>query len=584
MLSVRQMGRVMKRRVIDKCGLRCGLVILFVVLVSLVPSMARMAGMAGTSAAQVKQEVPKAESVKETRHPVVLGSQVLFYIRAPVKYLGPEARAKAISERATRLAEDVFVRPETLTIADDAFTTDIVAGDVIVMLVTDADAQADGRGWTRQELAKQYVEKLHAGIEQYRRDYSRKSILLGLLYSIIATVFLVGILLFLRKLRAKVDAFITARIAARIQAIHIQSFEIVRAQRLRTLLLGSLKFAEVFCVIIIFYAYVHIVLAFFPWTRGFASQLLHYVLLPFTVMGRAALAQVPNLFFLTILIVITRYALKLLRLFFAGVEAGRVTISGFDPEWAQPTAKIVRVLVVAFAAVVAFPYIPGSESPAFKGVSIFLGVLFSLGSSSAISNVVAGLTMTYRRAFKVGDRVGIGELRGDVTEMRLLVTHLKTPKNEEIVIPNSTILNSHVVNYSTEARKQGLILHTAITIGYDAPWRKVHELLISAALATANILREPRPFVLQTALNDFYVTYEINGYTDNPHAMLKTYSELHQNIQDKFNEGGMEIMSPHYTQLRDGNQVTIPEEYRSREYVPGSLRITGKITTDPERE
>jgi len=192
--------------------------------------------------------------------------------------------------------------------------------------------------------------------------------------------------------------------------------------------------------------------------------------------------------------------------------------------------------------------------------------------------------MTYRKAFKVGDRVGIGEFKGDVIEMRLLVTHLRTPKNEEVVIPNSTILNSQIVNYSTEAKKQGLILHTAITIGYDAPWRKVHELLNSAALATANILKEPPPFVLQTALNDFYVTYEINAYTDNPQAMLHTYSELHQNIQDTFNEGGVEIMSPHYTQLRDGNQVTIPEEYRPKDYVPGGLRVSTIAAADSVRK
>ena len=569
MLLGMKMGRVINKSIVA---------ILFVVLGSLLPFMAGMAG------AQAKQEAPKPEAAKEVAYPVGLGNEVLFYVRTPVKYIGPEARAKAISERATRLAEDVFLRPETITTADDGVTTDIVAGDRIVMLVTDLDAQADGRGRTRQELAKEYVEKLRAGIEQYRRDYSRKSILLGLLYSLIATIFLVGILLLIRRLRTRMDEFITARVAARIHAIHIQSLEIVRAQRIRALLLEGVKVAKILVVILVLYAYVHTILAFFPWTRGFAGQLLHYVLLPLAIMGRAALAQVPNLFFLAVLIVITRYVLKLLRLFFAGIEAGRVTISGFDPDWAQPTYKIVRVLVVAFAAVVAFPYIPGSDSPAFKGVSIFLGILFSLGSSSAISNVVAGLTMTYRKAFKVGDRVGIGEFKGDVIEMRLLVTHLRTPKNEEVVIPNSTILNSQIVNYSTEAKKQGLILHTAITIGYDAPWRKVHELLNSAALATANILKEPPPFVLQTALNDFYVTYEINPYTDNPQAMLHTYSELHQNIQDTFNEGGVEIMSPHYTQLRDGNQVTIPEEYRPKDYVPGGLRISTIAAADSVRK
>ena len=551
---------------------RRAVIILFVVLGLLLPAL---------SGAQVKQAAPKPEAVKAPAYPVVLGNEVLFYVRAPIKAYGPEERAKAASERVTKLAEDLYLRPESISVSDDVVTTDLVAGDRIVMSLTDLDAQAEGLGRTRQELAKEHAEKLRTGIEKYRRDFSRKSILLGVLYSVIATIFLLAILFFIRRLEARADAFIAARIAARIHAIHIQSFEILQAERLRALLVGGMKFAKVLIVLVILYSYIQTVLAFFPWTRGFASELIGYVFSPLTIMGKAILAEIPKLFFLAILIVITRYLLKLLRLFFAGIENRTVVISGFDADWAKPTYKIVRILVVAFAAVVAFPYIPGSDSPAFKGVSIFLGVLFSLGSSSAISNVVAGLTMTYRRAYKIGDRVGIGEFRGDVTEIRLLVTHLRTPKNEEVILPNSLILNTYVINYSTEARKQGLILHTSVTIGYGAPWRKVHELLISAALETESILKEPPPFVEQTALNDFYVTYEINAYTDNPHRMRQTYSELHQNIQDKFNEGGVEIMSPHYTQLRDGNEVTIPQEYLPADYRPGALRITQTGGGDP---
>jgi small-conductance mechanosensitive channel len=210
-------------------------------------------------------------------------------------------------------------------------------------------------------------------------------------------------------------------------------------------------------------------------------------------------------------------------------------------------------------AVVAFPYIPGSNSPAFKGVSIFLGVLLSLGSSSFISNTLAGLTMTYRRVFKVGDRVKIGEISGDVTEMRMLVTHLLSFKNEEIIVPNSVIFNSHVVNYSSQARKLGLILHTSVTIGYTAPWRQVHALLLQAAARTPGLLPSPPPFILQTSLDDFYVSYELNAHTDSPKEMIKTYSDLHQNIQDAFNEYGVQIMSPHYI-LDPESPAVVPRE------------------------
>jgi small-conductance mechanosensitive channel len=210
-----------------------------------------------------------------------------------------------------------------------------------------------------------------------------------------------------------------------------------------------------------------------------------------------------------------------------------------------------------------------------------VGVLFSLGSQSAVSNMIAGFALTYRRAFKIGDRVKIADFTGDVIETRLQVTILRTIKNEEIVVPNAMIMNGHVINYSAEAKERGLILHTTVTIGYDAPWRRVHELLLQAAETTEGVLREPAPFILQKSLDDFYVTYELNAYTDQSHGMTQIYSLLHQNIQDSFNKGGVEIMSPHYAQLRDGNKVTIPASYLPQDYVPGGLRIQ---RTDTQKE
>jgi small-conductance mechanosensitive channel len=202
--------------------------------------------------------------------------------------------------------------------------------------------------------------------------------------------------------------------------------------------------------------------------------------------------------------------------------------------------------VIAFGVIVAYPYIPGSESAAFKGISLFLGVVFSLGSSSAISNMIAGYTMTYRRAFKLGDRVQIGDVVGDVVEIRLQVTHLRSLKNEEVIIPNSLILNGQVMNYSSLAREDGLILHTTVGIGYEVPWRQVEAMLLTAAARTAGLRQEPRPFVLQRSLADFAVTYELNVYCDDAHRMMPLYTALHRNILDVFNEYGVQIMTPAY--------------------------------------
>jgi small-conductance mechanosensitive channel len=263
-------------------------------------------------------------------------------------------------------------------------------------------------------------------------------------------------------------------------------------------------------------------------------------------MGLAVINAVPSLVFLLILAIVIRYALKLLKLYFTGLQMETVQIKGFDPDWALPTFRILRLLVIVFALVVAYPYVPGSQSEAFKGISILVGVIFSLGSSSAVANVIAGYTMIYRRAFKVGDRIKIDTIIGDVTEMRLQVTHLRSPKNEEITIPNSTILSSSVTNFSRLAREQGLILHTTVGIGYETPWRQVEAMLLEAAQRTPGLLRKPAPFVLLLSLDDFAVTYELNVYCDQPQESLNLYAALHRNILDLFNEHGVQIMTPAY--------------------------------------
>ena len=513
-------------------------------------------------------------------YPVVLDGNTLFYVRQGYRAYTAEERARAAEARIRKFADDTALSLDSITIHDEGTATEVVAGDRIILSLSNTDAKAEGPKVTRTDLARQIAEKISTGVLKYRQEYSRKSILRSIILLLVVTALTIALLTGFHFLYRKLLAVITTRVAAGVRSVRIQSFEIIRADRIRQVLGTTVRLIRLSVVLIILYSYLHYALTLFPWTRPFAHALLGYMLVPLKALGKTFLAEIPNLFFIAVLVLITYYALKLMRHIFTEIEQGTITISGFYPEWGTPTYKICRILVISLAAVVAFPYIPGSSSPAFKGISIFLGVLFSIGSSSAVSNFVAGLVMTYRRAFLVGDRVKIGDFMGDVVAIRLQVTAIRTPKNEEIIIPNSTILNSHVVNYSMDAKTEGLILHTSVTIGYDAPWRKVHELLISAAESTESILKSPSPFVLQTGLNDFYVTYELNAYTDDPARMAFTYSGLHQNIQDKFNEAGVEIMSPHYTQLRDGHRVTIPGDYLPEGYVAPGLRIT-RVGEDP---
>lgn len=304
----------------------------------------------------------------------------------------------------------------------------------------------------------------------------------------------------------------------------------------------------------------------FEETAYLSGTLIDWLREPAKAIFKNFLNYLPDLGFLIVWCGFIFVLIRLLAVLTRWVDSGLIVLPGFHREWAEPTYRILVFLIIAFGLVVAFPYLPGGKSPAFQGVSIFIGVLISIGSGSAIGNVISGIILTYTRAFRIGDRVKIGDQMGDVIEKSMFVTRLRTIKNEDIVIPNSMVMSAHVVNYTEGKNSGGLILYTTITIGYDAPWKTVHQLMIDAALRTDGILQQPSPFVFQTALNDFNVAYQINAYTDRPSEMARIYSDLHRHIQDTFNEGGVEIMSPNYHAIRDGNQTTIPPSYLPPDY------------------
>jgi small-conductance mechanosensitive channel len=358
-----------------------------------------------------------------------------------------------------------------------------------------------------------------------------------------------------------------------IKPIRLKTVEVLSEQRIAEMLEGAFKALKLLSFGVLGYFYITVLFSFFPFTQTWAGTLFGYIINPLWNVLTAFVAYLPNLFFIIVIAYVTRYVIKFIRLIFDEIEKGSLALPGFYHEWADPTYKIVRFLILAFAGIVIFPYLPGASSPVFQGVSVFLGILFSLGSTSAIANIIGGVVLTYMRPFKIGDRVKIADTVGDITEKTLLVTRVRTVKNVDISIPNAMVLGSHIINFSSSAKDPGLILHTTVTIGYDAPWKKVHELLIAAAAAVPDLLKEPAPFVLQTSLDDSYVSYELNAYTDRPNSMAGTYSALHQNIQDRFNEAGVEIMSPHYASVRDGNRTTIPDQYLPKSYTIPGFRI-----------
>ncbi|MEO8166832.1 MAG: mechanosensitive ion channel domain-containing protein, partial [bacterium] len=414
----------------------------------------------------------------------------------------------------------------------------------------------------------------------WTRHWNVKPILIGIFLSILSTT--IAIVLF-----RTVNSFFGMLIRKTdgwkgtvIKSVKLKTVEVLSEERIAELVKAVFKIVKLFCFVVLGYFYITILFSFFPFTQTWAGTLFGYIINPLWNVLTSFVRYLPNLFFILVIVYVTRYVIKFIRLVFDEIGKEVLTLPGFYAEWSDPTYKIVRFLILAFAGIVIFPYLPGSDSPIFQGITVFFGILFSLGSTSAIANIVAGVVLTYMRPFRIGDRVKIADTMGDIMEKTLLVTRVRTIKNVDITIPNAMVLSSHIINFSSSSEGPGLIVHTSVTIGYDVPWKNVHAALIAAAEATTTVLKEPKPFVLQTGLDDFYVAYELNAYTNQPNIMAKIYSELHQNIQDKFNEAGIEIMSPHYSAIRDGNQVTIPENYLPKSYQAPSFRIlpTGDIT------
>lgn len=526
------------------------------------------------AATQAQPPASLQESPEEESNPpgqvIVEGRGPILTVYESVGGLTPEERARRIEQRIISAAKDHETSSAAMQLEPHPGWTEIIYGDRTIMAVTDGDAKMAGQ--PRQKLAAAYAEHIARAIPTYRQDHSWRLILRGAVKTVLATLVVAFVLWVLRRLRIVLRDSIENRIRTSARMEHKSAWNVAVAYAGPiTLALGAVLRWAIFLALL--QSYLTVVLGFFSYTREISLTVTGWVISQLALLSQGALDYLPNLLIIAVIALITYYIGRLLSLISSEIEKGNLKIRGFYPDWADPTEKLVRVLVLVLALIVAFPYLPGAKSAAFQGISIFLGVLLSLGSSSAVANAIAGVILTYMRSFLVGDWVQIGETVGEVTEKTLLVTRVLTPKAEIITIPNATVMSGAVKNYSVEAKKSGVIFHTTATIGYDAPWRTVHQLLVSAALATERVLHQPLPFVLQTQLNDFYVAYELNAYTDDPRQMLNIYSDLHQNIQDKFNEAGVEICSPHFASLRDGNVIAIPEQYIKPDYKVPDFRV-----------
>ena len=522
---------------------------------------------------RVARQQARIDSLKNSvkGFPVTPFLDTILYIYTKLGPFSPGMRAQNIEHRVKDLENDILYNKDSVKLFTSEQTVDLLYRDIIVLSVTDLDALWMGK--SKQELAELYRNSIDESIKAHRNATSLQTLLkeigLALLVIIVAVILIRYLNKGYRWLRVKVRK---AR-GKWIKGVKIRDYELFTADSEVRAIHVVLNIVRWIVILLFIYLVLPVLFSIFPWTKTLSGTLFGYVLTPLKSILSAIWNYLPNLATIIVIAVIFRYVHKGLVFLRNEVADGSLKLPGFYPDWANPTYQILRILMFAFMIIVIFPYLPGSDSAVFKGVSVFLGVLFTFGSSGSLSNIVSGLVLTYMRAYKIGDRVQIGDVTGDIVEKTLLVTRIRTIKNEDITIPNSTVMNSHTVNYSAVAQDMGLILHTTVTFGYDVPWKIVHELLINAATDSAYVLKNPKPFVLQTSLDDYYVSYQLNAYTKEPNKQDIIYSSIHQNIQDKFNEAGVEIMSPHYRAVRDGNQTTIPADHLPEEYITPSFRV-----------
>lgn len=538
-----------------------------------IPLRARLVLLAGLAATPLAAQAgTPARQLPEGR-PVVLGSDTVLTLRAAVPPFTLQQRALAISGGLAEASSrgDLYLRK--LRVVPESGQTVIYADTVPLLAAHDEDAAVEGM--PRDSVAARWAAALETAFARGHREASTRELLIGAGEALLATL-LFGFFLWLAaRLDGRFRTWLARWAEVRLTLLQPSKTRLISPTQVANVALGAARTLRLVLTLLLGYLWLVAIFGAFAWTRPLAARILRLVTEPVIELVRGLVDYLPSLFFIVVMVLVLRLVLRGIKVVFEGVEQGTLTLGTFPAEWADPTYKIVRSLVIAFGFILIFPYLPGAGSDAFKAISLFVGALFSLGSTGAVANVMAGTVIVYTRAFRVGDFVRIGETEGMVIERSLLVTRVRTTTNIDVSIPNSAVLGSHVQNFSAVAKSGGLIVQSRVTIGYDAPWRKVHDLLLDGARRTEGVLAEPAPFVVQEALNDYYPTYCLNAYTDRATGMevFRLRSRLNENIQDAFFEGGVEILSPAFTAIRDGNRTAMPPNYLPPDYRAPGFRV-----------
>ncbi|MCH5179278.1 MAG: mechanosensitive ion channel [Prevotellaceae bacterium] len=492
--------------------------------------------------------------------PLVVDNDTLLYLYARCGGSTPEMRVKSAEERITHLGHRLTLQADTCYIFEGDFSNDIMAAGEVILSITDIDGLWADK--SRAELAADYKDVIQAKVEKIHDEYGLHRKLWGLLLAAVIIVTQVILIKFTNRFFRRWKRKVMVRVMHRLSPLVLKDYEFLNTHTQGLIILTLYKILRYILILLQLFISIPLLFSIFPETKMVTFTILGYIWDPFKDILYAIFGYIPKLCQIIVIWLCFHYLLRLIRYFAKEIETEHLKINGFYPDWAKPSYYILRVLLSSLMIVMIWPLLPNSDSQIFQGVSVFIGIIVSLGSTSIVGNLMAGLVMTYMRPFRIGDYIKVNDTVGEVIEKTVLVTRIRTRKNEVITIQNSNLLGSQTSNFTVAANNYGIIVHTKVTIGYDEPWQKIKDIMESAALNTPGILHKPHPFMMITSLDDFYVEYEINAYTNDAVKLPTIYSELHANLLKRFFEESVEIMSPHIYARRDGISLQMPEEYQ----------------------
>ncbi len=489
-------------------------------------------------------------------YPVILYRDTLFLLYSSIGASSVEQRADKISKKLKSISKKYDPSKDTIYLKQGTDFINIMFNDEVAYVLTTQDSNENKV--LLSEFGKVQVVTLVNVLESKLSNLTIKEKLILVGYFLLS---LLGLLIFLKFIQW-IFKIIIKRLSKFERKLLNRKKNLIKyfiPKNTQNIFVFIAKVVRLVIIVLFLLAYLPFMFSFFPVAEGIVEIFYGYISTPIKFLFYGFINFLPSLFFIIVILLFTRYIIKVSKYLVEDIENDKLVLKEFPKDWANTTQKMFTVFVYAFAIVLISPHIPGSGSAAFKGVTIFIGALVSFGSTSAIANIIAGIVITYMRPYQIGDRVRIQGTYGDVIERSLLVTRILTLKNEEVTIPNANIIGGHILNYSTNSKKNGVILHTSVTLGYDVPWKLAEKLLLKAASNSMLLQKDPKPFVLQTSLDDNYVSYELNVYSKQEKKMPLIYSDIHHNILDVFNKAGVEILSPAYISARDGNLTTVPD-------------------------